>query len=216
MFAVIFDMDGVIVDSGPYHVKAWSVLCQKYGLEFDETDFKSKMFGKSTPITLEYMFQRKLSDEEIEKYAKEKDDLTIKAYEEGVTAQKGVIELLNSLKDRQITRAVATSEPEELARFLLKRTNVSKYFNVVISGSKVTKLKPDPEIYLLTAKEISFEPNNCIAIEDSVVGVQSAKAAGMKVIAITTSFPKEKLQEADLIIDSFDELDVEKLLILSN
>jgi len=210
--AVIFDMDGVIVNSGPYHIKAWGVFCSRHDLSFDKEDFKRTMFGKSTAATLEYFFKRKLSPEEIEKYSQEKDDLTLDAYREGVEPITGLVPLLEMIKARGITLAVATSEPEPVATYLLAETHVAHNFKTVVSGTHVKHLKPDPEIYFLTAEKIGVTPSSCVVIEDSVVGVQAGKAAGMKVIAITTSFPREKLGEADLIIDSFSELSVDRLI----
>ena len=133
-------------------------------------------------------------------------DFCIQIYEEGVQAAEGVIPFLDELERQKIPRAVATSEPDHVAAFLLARTRVRPYFQAVVSGSDVRQQKPHPEIYLAAARQLGKDPEYCVAIEDSVSGVQSAKAANMKVIAVTTSFPVEKLARADLIVESFQDM----------
>jgi HAD superfamily hydrolase (TIGR01509 family) len=110
--------------------------------------------------------------------------------------------------------AVATSGPKENLDFVLDNLDIRHFFDALVEESQITHGKPHPEIYLRAAQLLGISPQECVAIEDSIFGLQSAKSAGMKAIAITTSFTPDKLTLADKIIHSFTELQVDELLQL--
>jgi HAD superfamily hydrolase (TIGR01509 family) len=116
------------------------------------------------------------------------------------------------MEEQSIPRAIATSAPRENVDFTLRHTATKKFFSTILDESFVTHGKPDPEIYLKTAAAIGFKPEQCIVLEDSLSGVKSGKAAGCKVIGITTTHTREELTETDLIIDNFVGLDPSKLI----
>jgi len=103
--------------------------------------------------------------------------------------------------------AIATSGPSGNVDFVLGNTNLHMYFDAVVDSSMIIQGKPDPEIYLKAAQELGVEPEHCLVVEDSVSGIRAGKAAGMIVVAITSTNPKEKLKEADVIIDHFNEFE---------
>ncbi|MBR9704514.1 HAD family phosphatase [Candidatus Pacearchaeota archaeon] len=210
--AVIFDMDGVIAYTLPFHVKAWKRLCNNHNEKFPD-DFFENYLGLTSSETVKRFFNNQLSPELVNEYTKEKDRLYLEEVEVGLKPMKGLIKLLDELSSNHIPLAVATSEPSNVAKIILKSTGVSKYFpdNAILTGDQVTKSKPSPEIYLKTARILGIDPKQCIAIEDSIPGLESAINADMKTIALTSSHPKEELSHADLVIESFDELTLEKI-----
>jgi len=201
---VIFDMDGVIVDNHDYHHEAWMKFFQKYHLN-PEGDVR-RFFGRTNTDILTNVFPDDLSEKQLYDYAGEKEKLYQGLYEGNIEAAEGLEDLLKSLVDGGFKLAIATSAPPENVDFILGNTNLHLYFDVVVDSSMVNHGKPDPEIYLLAAKDLLLEPQECIVVEDSISGVAAGKAAGMMVVAITTTSPRNMLSEADVIIDNFNEL----------
>jgi HAD superfamily hydrolase (TIGR01509 family) len=118
---------------------------------------------------------------------------------------------LEALEKAGIPKAIATSAPRANVDFTLEKTGTGKYFKTILDEAFVSKGKPDPEIYLLTAKAVGLPPQNCIVIEDSLSGVKAGKGAGCKVIGITTTHTREELSDTDLIIDNFQNLQLPTL-----
>jgi haloacid dehalogenase superfamily, subfamily IA, variant 3 with third motif having DD or ED/haloacid dehalogenase superfamily, subfamily IA, variant 1 with third motif having Dx(3-4)D or Dx(3-4)E/beta-phosphoglucomutase family hydrolase len=213
-FAVIFDMDGVLVENSDIHDKAWQMTCRKYGRNVSADAIKT-IFGGTNKIFVSRLLG--INDErKINAIAIEKEALYRKLYEETIQLPEGLLNLLKEIKRKRIPMAVATSAPTENVDFVLDRLNIRNYFDILVDETYVTKGKPDPEIYLITAEKLGLKPENCIVIEDSVFGIQSAKDAGMKVIGITTTFNEEQIKKAHLIIHSFKELDIKKIKSLIN
>jgi HAD superfamily hydrolase (TIGR01509 family) len=209
-FAVIFDMDGVIVHSNPYHKKSWKKFFQKHGLHLNEEDLRQHVYGKINSEILTHYFG-KISQERIKEYVHEKESLFRKLIAPEISSPRGMHAFLHMLKKNYIICAVATSAPPENVRFVLQKFGIKKFFSVILDDSHVTKGKPNPEIYLKTAKLMNFPPKRCIVIEDSISGITSARRAGMKVIAITTTHTKKELSEADVVIDDFTTLTLQRL-----
>lgn len=205
-FAVIFDMDGVIVDNAEFHKKAWREFCEKYGKHLSEDEMRSHIYGRTNRNTLKYIFDRKMSDLEIVEYGEEKERIYRALYAPLLKTTPHLIDFLKLLQENKITTIIATSADKPNIDFVLDGLEIRKYFSNITDASEVKNGKPNPEVYLLAAKKIGFDPNCCIVIEDSVSGVRAGKAAGMKVIAITTTHTKNELGEADLIINDFSEL----------
>ncbi len=204
--AVIFDMDGVIVDNQDYHHEAWMQFCIKHGLTV-EGDV-SHLFGMTNTDILQNIFPDDLSQQQSYEFAGEKEKLYRGLYEANIEAAPGVQALLESLSEKGYKLAIATSAPPENVDFVLGNTNLHIYFDVLIDSSMISKGKPDPEIYLLAAEKLNVSAMDCIVVEDSVAGIRSGKAAGMKVVAISSTNPRENLGEADLIIDDFNEFEL--------
>ncbi len=204
MKAVIFDMDGVIVDNHDYHHEAWMQFCMKYGLTVQGDP--ARFFGMTNTDILTNIFPDHLSHVQLYEYAGEKEKLYRGLYQGNIEPAEGLEALLAELQNAGYRLAVATSAPPENVDFVLGNTNLHLYFDAVVDSSMVSKGKPDPEVYLKTALELGLDPSVCMVVEDSVAGIASAKAAGMKVVAITTTNPRENLAGADMIVDNFFEL----------
>lgn len=201
-FAFVFDMDGVIVDSNPYHKIALREFCGKHGYTLTETELREKIYGRANKDWIPNLFGR-IDPALAKRYADEKESLFREIYAPHIQAVPGLIEFLDELDRSHIARAIATSAPRANVDFTLDRTGIRHYFEVILDESLVNKGKPDPEIYLKTAKALNLPPNQCVVIEDSLSGVEAATAAGSRVIAITTTHSKAEFPPVDLVIDNF-------------
>lgn len=213
-FAVIFDMDGVMVNNNPYHKKAWKTFVQSHGFDFSEEDLKQNIYGKTNHDILTFVFGSKITEEEIHQYAVEKEKIYEVLYRDFIKPVNGLVEFLDLLYSKNISIAIATSAPPQNVKFVLTAIDVKKYFNIIVDDTEVKKGKPDPEIYLTTAKKLNIDPSNCVVFEDSLSGVQAALNAKMKVVAITTTHTKEELSNANLVVDDFYEVDLDALGLL--
>ncbi len=210
-FAVIFDMDGVIVDSNPVHKIALKKFLVMHGHNLTEQELKEKIYGRANKDWLPELFDNDLSPDEFKKMAEEKEALFRKLYAPAIKPVKGLLRFLYQLRELNIPIALATSAPPANVTFTLEKTNTADFFETIIDESQINHGKPDPEIYLKTARQLGIEPDRCIVIEDSMAGVQSAAVAGCKVIGMTTTHSKEDFVNTVLVIDDFDELDITSL-----
>lgn len=205
--AVIWDMDGVIVDSGPLHFKAWQELAGERGIEFTEVEFKN-LFGMRNPDILNKLFG-KLSPEELKYLSSKKEDNFRSLVRLGVKAMPGVIPLLQKLKATGIKQAIASSTPLQNINLILTVLKISEMFDTIVSDEDVTYGKPAPEAFLLAANRLGVSPEGCLVIEDAIAGVKAAKNAGMKLIAVTNTVSGSELELADLVVDSLEEVDLD-------
>jgi beta-phosphoglucomutase len=214
-FAVIFDMDGVLVDNASYHVQAWKQFLQSHGIHFQD-DMKTKIFGATNKEHLELFFDRSLSEREIYEFELQKEQIYRNLYFSEIKPVKGLISFLELLERNNIPIAMATSGPRVNIDFVIDRTSTTRFFSQIFDASSVSKGKPDPEIYLKTIDSLGMSPQNCIVIEDSINGILAAKSAGAKVIGITTTHKADELPPLNLIIDDFDQLTISSLENLFN
>lgn len=208
--AVIFDMDGVVVNNYHFHQKAWNQFCESHNIILDN-DFQTKVFGGTNKEHLEVFFNRKLSANEILTFEEAKEKIYRDLYSPFIEPVAGLKELLDHLKSNKVPVSLATSAPKVNVDFVLDKTELLGYFDTILDASFVEKGKPNPEIYIKAARSLDTEPSDCIVIEDSLNGIQAAQLAGMKVIGITTTLPENKLQHVDLIIKDFHQLNIEQL-----
>jgi beta-phosphoglucomutase len=211
MVAFIFDMDGVIIDSNPFHKVALKQFCQKYGHDLSEEQLKEKIYGRTNKDWITNVFG-KLDERKLRAYADEKEALFRKLYEQDVHALKGLITFLEAMDRLGIPRAIATSAPRTNVDFTLVHTGIEKYFSVILDDSFVSKGKPDPQIYIKTAEALKLSPENCVVFEDSLSGVQAGKRAGCKVVGVTTTHSAKELSETDLVINDFSEIEPKSLI----
>jgi beta-phosphoglucomutase len=209
--AFLFDMDGVIIDSNPFHKIALKAFCKKYGHDLDEEQLRNKIYGRTNKDWIANVFGS-LESTQLKKYADEKEELFRKIYEQDIRPVAGLPEFLAKLEAMKIDRAIATSAPIENVVFTLEKTKLGRYFTTILDESHVTRGKPDPEIYVKTAAALGYKPEDCIVIEDSLSGVQAGKTAGCKVIGITTTHTRSELSETDLVINDFIELDPKTII----
>ncbi len=209
-FSIIFDMDGVLVNTIPYHRQAWRLFCKKYNFDF-EGKLNNILPGKTTAFLLNHLFKRELPEEERKKYALEKAGFYKNLCYENMLLINGVIPFLDKVKEKNIPVAIGTAGSPHNVSFIMENTLLKNYFSVIVDASHVSRSKPDPEVFLKAAAKINADPKKCVVFEDAIAGIQAAKNAGMKVIALATTYPREELSEADLIINDFSEIDLEKI-----
>ena len=210
VFAIIFDMDGVIVDSNPAHKIALQQFAREHGYDLDEKQLREKVYGRTNKEWITNLFGT-LPKETLAKYAEEKEALYREIFKNDIRPVKGLVNFLNLLEKNNIPKAIGTSAPRVNVDFSLGSTHLEKYFSIILDDTFVTHGKPDPEIYIKVAGALNLPNNKCIVIEDSLSGVTAGKRAGSKVIGITTTHTAEELAEADLVINDFDELSIEIL-----
>jgi len=206
-FAVIFDMDGVLVDNNQYHNIAWLEFCRRKKFKVTPEDIRSR-FGNLNDEYFKFLYGKQLPKEESEKLGEEKETIYREVYSRDIQAAVGLIDLLNMLKSHGFKIAVATSANRNNLDFVLDRTQIRHFFDVLVDSSMVSKGKPDPEVFLKAAGLMDISPSKCLVFEDSVHGVEAACHANMKVIALTTTFKADKLKAATRIIKGFPELEL--------
>ena len=212
--AVIWDMDGVIADTAPYHLKAWQAVFQKRGINFSEADFK-RHFGQRNDTIIRDALGQGASQNEIDAIAREKESNFRKTIRQRIKPLPGVITLLKSLAEHGFKLALASSAPIENIQLLMTGLDLNNCFKVIISGRDIAEGKPSPQGFLLAAQKLEVKPENCIVIEDAVAGVTAAKRARMHCVAVTNTHPRTSLMEADLIVDTLEAVgvkDFEELL----
>lgn len=212
-FAVIFDLDGVIVDNMGYHRKAWALFLKKHAPHIDLHHF-SRHFGKTNRELLGMIFKGRMSSEEIRLLGNEKEEIYRRIYSPYVHPLPGLEPLLLSLKKENIPAAVASAAPKENVDFVLEKTGFDRFFDAVLDVSFSLRGKPDPGIYFETARLLKISPDRCLVFEDSLPGVQAALSAGMKVIGVTTTHSAESLKGSRMTIKDFTEIDLPSLRTL--
>ncbi len=205
-FAVIFDMDGVIAASNPYHRRAWQAVCRKHGRHVADSRF-ARIYGRINAEIVEYLFGRRLPKEDIRRYADEKEAIYRASYGPHVKSVADLTVFLEKLKKAGVRRAVATSAPTENVRMILRGTGVRRYFKTVVDSTGIKRGKPNPDIFLKAAKKLGVPPRRCVVIEDSMAGIEAAHRARMKVVGITTTHSRKELSHADRVIRDFRGLD---------
>jgi len=207
--AVIWDMDGVILDSEYAHFQAIRETFIKNNILINE-EILGQSFGLTDRLVIEGMTGGKLTDSETERIRLEKDLLFLKLVSGQAEFLPGVQKWLSSFKQNGIVQALASSSAHASINQILGELNALQYFDAVVSGAE-SPSKPDPYIFLKAAGKLGVNPTNCLVIEDAVAGVQAAKAARMKCVAVTTSNPEEKLGEADLVFDNLNDMTSEHI-----
>ena len=214
--AVIWDMDGVIADTAPYHFKAWQHVFQKRGVNFTETEFK-RNFGQRNDTIVRKVLGEDLPASEIDTITIEKEEFFRQGVKRNIKPLPGAIDLMKSLRENGFSLALASSAPMENIQLILNGLDISGCFQAIVWGREVVEGKPSPQGFLLAAKKLGVVPEKCVVIEDAVAGVTAAKRAGMRCVAVTNTNPGEALAEADLVVDSLEKVrvkDLEQLLSL--
>ncbi len=208
--AVIWDMDGVIADTAPYHFKAWQEVFQKRRVNYSEEDFK-RNFGKRNDTIIRNVLGEGLSPSQIDTIAGEKEENFCQRVRQHIKPLPGAIKLLKSLREHGFKMALASSAPIENIRLVTQGLDINNCFHAIVSGREVKEGKPSPQGFLLAAKKLGVAPENCIVVEDAVAGVTAAKRAGMCCLAVTNTHPRLSLKEADLIVDTLEAVSVSDL-----
>lgn len=202
-------MDGVLLDSGPSHFKAWRATFEKYKLKVYEERMR-RTFGMTNQQVIQFLVDQPISEELTDRICMEKDILFQRIIREHAVFLPGVNKWVEAFKQNGVRQALASSGSPGNINAVLTALAAETYFDEVVSGDGLPS-KPDPFIFLKAADRLGVIPLNCMAIEDAATGVQAAKAAGMKCVAVTTTNPAEKLADADLVLDNLGELTTKQI-----
>jgi len=210
MKAVIFDLDGVIVDTAKYHYLAWSNLAKELGFTFTKED-NELLKGVSRVRSLEILLgigNITLSKDDFDSYASKKNDEYLNLINELTPSDilPGVKDFISNLKDNGYLISLGSASKN--AVFILNHLGLTDSFDSIVDGTHVSKAKPDPEVFLTAANNLKVPPAECVVFEDAVAGIEAGKNAGMRVIGVGE---EEVLNSADLVISTFEKLSLDCL-----
>ena len=205
--AALFDMDGTLVDNTLAHMRAFEIFCARYGV----TGWKEKLsqaFGMGNDDIMRLIMPAELIRERgLASLAEEKEAIYREIYAPEIRPVKGLVPLLESLRAAGVRCAVGSSGCRANVDFVLEKCRIGEFFDARISGDRVTRCKPDPEIYLTAAAALGMAPADCVVCEDAKAGIESARRAGVgRVVALATTLPREVLEretDADVIGETF-------------
>lgn len=200
-YGVIFDMDGVLVDSYRPHLESWQLTAREYNLEITEPQF-ARYFGYTSREIIHAVWGDAFTEDRIRQFDRRKEAIYRELVHKDIPAVPGLHALLKSLAADGAKMAVGSSGPIENINLVLDRLGIRKYFSALVSAHDVTVGKPNPEVFLKAAEKLKISPACCVVIEDAPPGIQAAHAAGMKCIGLTTSHSSERISIADLIVEN--------------
>ncbi len=218
--AVIFDFDGVLVDSEQIHHKAFNRVLAKFHYQLSSREYYDRFLGLSDEELLRIVNKERhlsLSNQQFGQLLGEKANL----FKEMAATEAGIIEgvpkFLNMLSDDRIPMAICSGALLPEIEMILEGAGLRSYFDVIVSAEQVERGKPDPEGFLLALKLLnkklnkSIKPEDCVVIEDSHWGLEAAKAAGLRAVAITNTYAAEHLKPADKVIEHLSDLSLAEL-----
>jgi HAD superfamily hydrolase (TIGR01509 family) len=212
-------MDGVLVDSNPFHLRKWADLFRAHGIAFDAQELPTVVLGPPNEVTFRRYFGEHLTRERLAELGEELEENFRRAIGPHARAFPGVQRFLEECRAQGILLAVASAAIAKNVHFLLAALGLRDYFRVVLAVDEISHPKPDPEIYLKVAAKLGLEPSVCVVFEDSFVGIEAAKRAGMKCIAVASTFSPQDLRDqtqADLIVPNFEAVSLSTVRNLFN
>jgi beta-phosphoglucomutase len=204
--AVIFDMDGVLVDSYRAHYESWLRMYRELGLDYTEEAFAAD-FGRTSREIIRRTFGDDISDTRIRGLDERKESFYRDIIRADFPAMKGAVELVDSLRADKFLLAIGSSGPAQNIALSLEKLGRADSFSAVVTGSDVARGKPDPQVFQLAAARLGVPGARCVVVEDAPHGVEAARRAGMKCVALTGTATRDQLSGADLVVDHLRELD---------
>lgn len=212
---VIFDMDGVLVDSYEPHFESWRSTVGRLGLEMTDRQFASTFGRTSREIINQLWGERHFTTEEMQRIDHDKESAYREILARRFPAMDGAAELLADLHASGFRLAIGSSGPPENVALVIRELQLEGRIEATVTGKDVTRGKPDPQVFLAAAGKLGLEPKLCLVIEDAPVGITAAHAAGMKCIGLnSTGHTREQLSAADLVVDSLRELSAARIASL--
>ncbi len=211
--AAIFDMDGVLIDSNPFHLQKWADFLRQHRIPFNEAELPEAILGQRNDTLIRHFFGPEVTPEETRRLSEEVEAMFRKAFRPYARPLPGLDRLIREIHAAGIPMAVASSAISKNIEFAVDALGYRKYFRHLVSGDEVRQPKPDPEIYLKAAAKLGVKPEEAVAFEDSFPGIEAVVRAGMKCVAIGSTFPMKELRatRAHLAVKSFEELDLARL-----
>ena len=208
--AIIFDMDGVLVDSEPFHIEIekQQFLMNQLSITNEE---HHRYMGVATNVMWEQIAERHSLNVSVEELTEQNRIESIRFFTEvkEIPVMPGLIDLLEKLQQKKYPMAVASSSFPEIIELILERTGIRKYFQVVVSSQEAGKSKPEPDVFLLAARKLKVMPDECLVVEDSKNGIKAAQAAGMSCVAYQSpGVDPQSQKEADTVVKSYTQLEI--------
>lgn len=203
--AVIFDVDGVLVDSYRAHFESWRRMFAEQGAGFTEDQFRAT-FGRTSRDIIAELYRGKLTDDEIRRWDDRKEALYREILRQDFPVVDGAVELVETLADAGFALAVGSSGPPANVALTLECLPCGERFTARVTGADVTRGKPDPQVFLLAAERLGVPPTRCAVVEDAPAGIEAANRAGMASIALVGTAARNELSHARLVVDSLREL----------
>ncbi|MEP3480416.1 MAG: HAD family phosphatase [Fuerstiella sp.] len=208
-YGVIFDVDGVLVDSYQAHFITWQASARKHGFDCTEAEF-ALAFGRTAREVIRESWDSSLSDQWIKDFEDEKESLYREMISKEFPAIPGAFELIHALHDDQIAMAIGSSGPPLNVRAVVQALKAEDAITTVITGADVKAGKPNPDVFLQGSKGMQVPPERCVVLEDAVPGLQAARAAGMKCVGVVSSGrSREELADADHLVTDLTQLSPE-------
>jgi len=210
-WAVIFDWDGVIVDSRAHHEEAWRWMVAQRG-EVLPTGFFLKSFGIKKERAITDLLGWQLPSDELSRLIQSKEALYRTLFEQkGAAPLAGVVDFLTVLRTNEVPFTIASSTPRKNIDFALPLLGLQSYYADIVVAEDVVHGKPNPEVFLFAARKLGIAPDRCVVIEDAPMGIEAGLAAGMKVVAVTTTNPIPSLQKAHVVLSALGESVFERI-----
>ena len=201
--AVLWDMDGVLVDSAEYHYAAWRDALAREGVDLSYDAFRAT-FGQRNDAILRHLLGPDLPDSEVARIGDLKESLYRELVQtRGITPLSGVLDWLARLRDQGWRQAIASAAPRANVDAIVRALGIAHYFGAITSSEDVTRGKPDPQVYLIAAQRLGVPPARCVVVEDAPAGVEGARRAGMRCIGVTSTHPH---LDADLVVAALSDL----------
>jgi HAD superfamily hydrolase (TIGR01509 family) len=208
--AVIFDIDGTIVDNMAIHAEAFGVFAERHGLPPLTHADRAKLDGRRNSEIFPVLFGRGMTRDEWRQYEDEKEGLYRELSRGRLVPLPGLIGLLNRLAAREVKLALATSAPELNVAHTLRELDLERRFPTIVRGDQVAQGKPAPDVFIEAARRLAVSAGECVVFEDAPMGIVAAQAAGMRVVALTTSFSEEHFRALpappDLVCRDFEAI----------
>jgi beta-phosphoglucomutase len=212
--AVLFDLDGVLVSTDEYHYRSWLKLSKEEGFDFFDHEFNHQFRGVARMECVEILTRasgRTYTTEQKKEIADRKNRYFAESLS-SVTPDEllpGALAALQELKRRGVKIAVASNSRN--AKPIIRQVGIGQYLDAIVDGHEIENSKPDPEVFLLAAKNVGVAPAHCIVVEDAIAGLEAAKRAGMRALGIGT---RDRLPNADIVVSDLSKISIDELLSL--
>lgn len=211
---VIFDMDGVLVDSFRAHRRSWQETAPGWGVTISDEDF-ARTFGRTSREIIQTLVPGRFDDAQIRQFDAQKEQRYREILDADFPEMPGASQLIRALHEAGFRLAIGSSGPPENVAIVARRLGHANLFSATVNGTEVKHGKPNPDVFLLAAKKLELDPSRCVVIEDAPAGLEAARRAGMVAIALTGTAPREILhRHADLIVEALQQISPQSIVRL--
>lgn len=198
-------MDGVLVDNRDLHMEAFRIWTRRCGMEIDENALIAR-FGMGNRDIFPAILGRELDNRLADKYGEEKEEIYREIASKTIQPLRGLPEFLDRLRGKGVLMAVGSSGMRKNVDMVLQTLRIKGYFSAIVDGDQLEHAKPDPEVYLKCASKLGVRPEECVVCEDAPAGIEAARRAGMKVVAVASTLSRKKHTDYDILVDDFRDI----------